>query len=352
MTKRRKQTPKPRVKVYLQERNGRCYWTVVWNVAGERKRRSFYNEDLAKQEAERVEKDLNAGRVALAEIRPEELAHFNMLRIQIPDVPMHRIVQFYLEHHDPSAKSLGAIVKVVCDEFVVSRSGTSERHIHTVRSHLVRFKQTFGDRQLASIQASQIETHIETAVGGSAKTRKNHLITITTLFRWAKTRKYLPFNAPTAAELAERPKVTKSEHEIFTPEELKRILIATPATLIPWATIGAFAGLREAERMRLTWDDWKRDHSAIVLGTKVTKTKRRRSVDVPANLDEWLAIFCGAADEPIVPFYCAHKKTPEIAWTAGVLWKSNALRAGYVSYHLELHGNRPTCDARLAVARH
>jgi integrase len=45
--------------------------------------------------------------------------------------------------------------------------------------------------------------------------------------------------------------VGDTETEIFTPQDMRRILDAAPADLIPFITLGAFAGLRAAEITRI-----------------------------------------------------------------------------------------------------
>ena len=61
----------------------------------------------------------------------------------------------------------------------------------------------------------------------------------------------------------------ETEIEIFRPEELERVLELAEPALIPFLTIGAFAGLRHAEIERLDW-------SEVRLETGSSRSRRAR----------------------------------------------------------------------------
>ena len=78
--------------------------------------------------------------------------------------------------------------------------------------------------------------------------------------------------------------------EIFTPEEVQKILNSTPpqSEIRAYAAIAAFTGIRNAEMKRLTWDKIKLDDREIILDSEITKTASRRVVKIPENLAKWL----------------------------------------------------------------
>ena len=63
-------------------------------------------------------------------------------------------------------------------------------------------------------------------LGHTARTRRNALVSLTTLFRFARGLGYLPKNVPTEAESVTRPKVRSGEIGIISPGELATIIHA------------------------------------------------------------------------------------------------------------------------------
>jgi integrase len=191
------------------------------------------------------------------------------------------------------------------------------------------------------LQHFEIKHYLDKTIGGAPKTQLQHLITIKAFFRWMRdVKKCLPYGLPTAAEDVQPPKVTRSEHEVYTPEEFMRLLAAAPANMVLFYALGQFAGIRSAERTRLNWSHWREaEGNNLVLNTDITKTGQRRLVDVMPNLAAWLTAFREGPDDFIVPERNPFDYTGQIAKRAGVPSKNNALRSGYASYHLELFDN-------------
>lgn len=120
---------------------------------------------------------------------------------------------------------------------------------------------------------------------------------------------------------------------ILSVEQTARLLTSAPQSLIPYLTIGAFAGLRAAEVERLEWDRIDLDSGFIEVAAKNSKTARRRLVKILPNLQAWLTPFRGISGL-VIP--------ANLRWLlvdareqAGISqWPSNALRHSYASYHL------------------
>jgi integrase len=58
--------------------------------------------------------------------------------------------------------------------------------------------------------------------------------------------------------------------------------------MIPFLTLGAFAGVRHAEIQRLEWKDIRFDDGSIEIRASKAKTASRRLVPILPNLKEWL----------------------------------------------------------------
>jgi len=83
-------------------------------------------------------------------------------------------------------------------------------------------------------------------------------------------------------------KVKEEEVEIFTPDEMTLLLALSPANLVPFLTIGAFAGLRSAEIERLDWSKVDLEGGYITVDASIAKTNSRRLVPIVPNLKGWL----------------------------------------------------------------
>lgn len=342
--------PTERVKFYSAVRTvgGRTFteYTVAWRLDGQRKRRTFTDESEALTYKKQVEELLAAGFEAASRVTPDELAYVSLLKAEFPNVPAHEILRYYIETHEDHARRKDVpTVAVLAEELIRDREAKAKqdprhrRNCQTLRSHLRRFAAIFR-MQIDRVTVKELERYLD-ANFEAPKTRDNHRISILLLFNEARRLGHLPFNKPHAAQLVRAPKkgsLTRVRpREVYTPDELIRILAASDERMIPFVVLGAFAGPRAAERGRMTWSAWKADGSvsALVMEQDITKTARRRSIAVEGNLAEWLTAFRGGDNEPMLPLYNAHKFLAGILDKAGVARKHNALRVSYVSYHLE-----------------
>ena len=121
--------------------------------------------------------------------------------------------------------------------------------------------------------------------------------------------------------------------EIFTPDELRKIIKVCPKNMLPHIVIGAFSGIRSAEIERLDWRDILWDRGYIEIKAAKAKTKARRLVPLLPNLRAWLEPM--RKDEGAV-CHCPNTATRlnYIGEKAGFGWRQNALRHSFASYRL------------------
>jgi len=204
-----------------------------------------------------------------------------------------------------------------------------------VRQHIGRLIVKFRKRYVNTIKAEDLEKYIANDVGGAPRTRLNHITTLAAFGHWMRAKKkWLPFAVPTAFEEVERPKCRTKDKEIYSPEQMMRLLVFTPMDMVPFMTTGAFGGMRAAERMRLEDEHWQPDNGQFALSSGITKTQRRRIVEAQPNLKDWIDLA-----GHITPCKNAYDKTPVISKAARVPWKYNALRSSFASYHLQKFKN-------------
>ncbi len=151
---------------------------------------------------------------------------------------------------------------------------------------------------------------------------------------------YLHPDRKTAAEQSESFKEPETEIEIFTPEEMERLLLTAHARILPLIAIGGFAGIRSAEVCRLNWQDIKWDRGHIEIAGKKAKTAARRLVPLSDNLKAWLAPWRGETGKiiSITDYSGALSDTAVKAKIPGG-WRQNALRHSYISYRVAETGD-------------
>lgn len=140
---------------------------------------------------------------------------------------------------------------------------------------------------ILEISTSDLEAWLDT-IKVRGRNRNNYRGALTTLFSFARKRGYLPRSAPTEAEYITLATDRGNPIQIYTPEQISNILHLLPQRWIPFAAIGAFAGLRAAEIHRLDWSDINMEEGHIVVDRHKDKTGRRRIVPIQPNLHNWL----------------------------------------------------------------
>ena len=239
-------------------------------------------------------------------------------------------------------------------------------YIYTVERILARFMESIGkDKIVSLISAKEIyqwlinlkkreyaESDILTVGGRPMKVfkdgerdlgvygRNEYRRILYSFFKYCKMQDWLDFNP---VEKIESWRIRGKTPEIFTPEEVRNILNATPpkSEIRAFAAISAFTGIRIAEMKRLTWDKIKLDDREIILDSEITKTASRRVVKIPENLAKWL--------EPYVWELGTKKKilSSRQDWQIKKLhnifgkenWVKNGFRHSAATYYLALTKN-------------
>ena len=102
---------------------------------------------------------------------------------------------------------------------------------------------------------------------------------VVTLFRFARSERYLPKDRATEAEDVAKMKVARKTVDMFTPEELPHRSLRTPAQVwLPWVLISAYAGVRTFEVLRMDWASIRWEQKLIDLPPEVTKVNERRII--------------------------------------------------------------------------
>jgi integrase len=239
--------------------------------------------------------------------------------------------RFYAETQK-SAPPIKMVADVVGELIENRRSnGKSELYLRDLR---VRLEQRFANAfrvPITSISTSDVEKFLAD-VKGRPRTKKNFLTVIGTLFSFAKSRGYLPDNHPGTSKVQFTAGFVR-EIQIFTPDEMSRLLAAAKPALVPALAICAFAGLRSEEVKRLEWSEVKIEENHIEVLRSISKTNRRRLPKIPDNLRLWLLPH-RKIDGRVFPFANLAIQFAKLSKKCGVPWKKNGLRHSFISYRV------------------
>ena len=328
--------------------NGKTGFMLAYKQDGKRKFDSYGDEATAIQEANTKARQLSTLGVKAAQLTDDDLRAcvtamdaVKPLGISLTDA-VSRFVEafniagdvvaaakFYKARKKPVTPKL--VADVVAEMISVKElHGASKRYLQDLGNRLKRFAADFT-KNAFSVTTADIQAWLDNQ-HFAAENYMSFRRVINVLFVFAVRRGYAHDNPVLDVENV---KVKHGETQIFTPQEIAKLLAAAPPEFLPVLAIGAFAGLRSAELERLEWSDVDLEGGHITIGADKAKTASRRVVPISDNLAAWLAkcdgqqgnVWKGRHHE----FYVAQEDT---AKAADLKWKQNALRHSFCSYRL------------------
>jgi hypothetical protein len=243
-----------RIKIYtMNRRDGYPEFTLSWKEAGRRKTRSFSDMDEARMVAQQISVRLTNGWTAADEATRRDidlLRHCEQVarehgvglaaamdewasaRKAAGEIPLSDAVRFY----QANRSDLLAVRSIaqVAGEFVgaLGSKGVSAIYIRNCQQHLKRFSEKVKGH-IADVTVADINQFL-TGLKKLGPVSKNGIRrNIVTMFGFAKRNGYLHPDRKTAAEQSESFKEPETEIQIFTPEEMEKILLAAHARILP-----------------------------------------------------------------------------------------------------------------------
>jgi site-specific recombinase XerD len=259
-------------------------------TGGPRQRRFFHSRKEAKsfvaQSREARQRLGHEAFVLPVSLRLEALACCQ--RLQQVNTTLTEAVEFYFRNRRKPEQAKP--VSELKEEFLKSRKAMNcrPRTLTQYESYLRVICGEFAKTDITRIMREDIEDWLEEAEW-SPRTRKNYLVTFTTLLNYAVSKGYRQDNPAVGIE---RPILDDRPVGILSVQQTKALLRTTKASdpeMVPALAIGLFAGLRRSEFFALDWVEVDLENRVIEVKAAKAKTRQRRLVHITDNLVQWLA---------------------------------------------------------------
>ena len=341
----------------------REYWlyTVDYTLNGKRERHSTTDPAKAHRKAREKVDEIEKGHIASRTLTGSELDAYSKaekllseeglsLDAAIRDyIAAYRIVkpislvQIARQHSEHASKPINPkTIQEILPEFNAAHAKFSERHRQTLTNDLARFARAFSGR-LIDVNAADLDAWLlglrVTDRNGREKpgarlvgerTRRNIYGSASNFFHWAQRKNYLPRERPTEIDYVDKPGKAPHIPQSFTAEELRKLLEAAPARLIPIICLCAIAGIRRGELERLDWEDVRWAHDDIQIWADASKTKTRRLPPLLPNCKAWIESF-RALTGPVCPHPDRFNQMTALAKSLGLSWPHDILRDSFIS---------------------
>jgi integrase len=207
---------------------------------------------------------------------------------------------------------------------------------------LRRFAGTFENTAVCDLAKGHLDAFVRSLAEFSAKYRNHHRAAIRQFLSWCVRKDYLAATHRLGEADQMRPEhANTAEVEFYSASELRSLLEAADGPMQALLAIGALAGLRTQELLRLDWSDVWRVPGHIEVTAGKAKTRQRRLVEIGTSLSAWLDPFRKLARGKIWPTYdnAFQVEFPKLCERIGVKRKTNGLRHAFCSYHFAAHAN-------------
>jgi integrase len=341
------------VKIYRDRRPTGIYYRVAYHLGGKRHRLHFNDVATAHAEAEAKAAQLSRGDIDAMQLTGRDRLEYGRAKDAVREfgVPLDGVAleysearrlldgaslveaaRFYARHHGADIKR-----KPVADavrEMIAQKKneGLSDVYLYDLRYRLGAFADAFAC-DVSSLTPDDVRSFFDSIKLGP-RSFNNFVAALKTFGRFASERGWLFKDVDLLGSIKRR-KERKAPVEILSPQEMAALLSHSTPELAPCLALGAFAGLRTEEILKLDRADVTRRPGFIEVAAHKAKTATRRLVPIPDNLSRWLALV-PRVGERIWPHPKGRfvRELARAAAKSGLRWRRNGLRHSFISYRL------------------
>ena len=189
------------------------------------------------------------------------------------------------------------------DEYIQARASKSLGHRNRLTITRDKFAATVGEALASEIEPRDLEPVLDRL---SPSSRNLNMRILKAVFNFGIKRGYLAANPITRLDFADH---ERKPVQIIEPERVEAMLcdaLENDIGLLPFLVLGFYCGIRpNGELQKLDWASVHLDEAQAVIESAVSKTKKRRFVDLSENAKAWLDSYAergGTRSGPVVPF--------------------------------------------------
>jgi integrase len=341
------------VKIYRDRQPSGSYYRVVYHLGGKRHRLHFNDLDRARNEAEAKAAQLSRGDIDAMQLTGRDRLEYGRAKDAVREngvpldavaleysearrildgVPLVEAARFYARHHGADIKRK-PVADAVAEMIAAKKNdGLSDVYLCDLHYRLGAFADSFPC-DLSSLTPDDVQSFFD-SISLGPRSFNNFVAALKTFVSFARDCGWLGKEVDLLGRIKRR-KEKSTPVEIFSPQEMAALLSHATPELAPCLALGAFAGLRSEEILRLDWTDLTRRPGFIEVAAHKAKTATRRLVPIAPNLASWLAIAQrnGARVWPRSKGRFA-RELARAADMSGLRWKRNGLRHSFISYRL------------------
>ncbi len=364
------------VRIYSRSRTiaGKRY--VIYEVCdyvsspGKRKLRSFNDHQAAIKEAQRLARLLSTGDATAAAMSGKEAASFGRcLEILRPvgvapelacaifaeatgiignATLLPAAARFYVERHPNTMPKV--TLEEAAEEMIELRrkANASGPYLDDLKSRTGRFLRTFVGFHPASLTTADCQRYLND-IEGANSTRRVHRQVVWRLLSHCESHGYIPKGSNPMDGVKPPSAKRDAPIQVWTPQEMAKLLAAASPSFLPVLLLGGFAGLRTSEIMALHWQDVRLAERAVKIVHRKLRCAGSRLAPITDNLLAWL----GPIAKKSGPVWASPGSWRErersmtleqnrCAEAAGLLpWRHNGLRHSFCSYRVALTQDVP-----------
>lgn len=330
------------VAVYESRFRGRPRWEVRWHWGGQVHRASRGAKNaalvLAGIMATRIANGETA-RYRLTDAQAYEMERACELLAPLGKTPLQVAYEELARAAAATALPAGPMVSEVVACYLSAKAAqeVSPLHARDLSQRLNRFADSFRC-PVGRLSGLAIGQWLD-GLNVGPRSWNNYRQAVAGLLDYARKTKAFSPGAGILEALEARKLPRAGRPQVFSPQVMALLLGASSDRLLPALALGAFAGVRSQEVLRLDWSAFNWPESTVLLHGSVTKTKRTRAVPLAPNLVEWLGPWAHLHRGMVCSF--RHERSlanakMALAQKVGMVWSRNALRKSFISYRLAL----------------
>ena len=259
---------------------------------GKRKRKFFETKRAAETECEKLETRRDNFGVSLTAMTPARIAEaaeaYKLL--EGGSASLLDAVHGFLAVQKARQSSVSFLE--LFNLFLEAKKDRNEQYRRELRLTRDRFPQ-FHARLVSDISYRELEKPLMQISPGGRNSVMRYLRAV---FNYGIKRGYLIENPISRLDFADRP---RKEVETLSNEQVEAMLnhaLAEDLQLLPFLVLGIFCGIRpDGELQKVEWKDVGLADKVVTIRPEVSKTKRRRFIDLSDNAKSWLETFMARA---------------------------------------------------------